>query len=230
ISSEERKEYQEKINALLENVDARNKLSFLGSISSEERKEYQEKINALLESKNIDTSDKLSFLGRISLEEKFFCLETKKLSKTINSQLIHKIGDKGLREQYYRILQNYLIEKQSSLMKLKLYAKKDKLALFLGLNSLGLNSLPALSWKLSKEEKLSLEYSLINLSKNESNKNLLENIYLPFDSREKGITNFGKYLVEWFASLNFLNSLRDVLGISKDLLSNHLALIKEQQK
>ncbi|MEK7167218.1 MAG: hypothetical protein AAB732_02305 [Patescibacteria group bacterium] len=61
--------YSFNISFLLENIDARGKLSFLGSVSLKERKEYQETINALFENENIDTSDKLSFLGA-SLQKK----------------------------------------------------------------------------------------------------------------------------------------------------------------
>jgi hypothetical protein len=230
ITPDERKEYQEQIQKDLEEAEPWQRLEYFGAITPDERKQEQsqEQIQKALE--EAEPGQHLEYFGAITPDERSLSPKAKELCSKIESRLTSEIGDIGLRKEYFRLLRNYLSREDSSLIALnELSIPRGRLSLFLGLEALGANTLAGLSWELDSQQYLDLLYILSRLSQSKENKGLLEGIYLPFRPRDKKVDGFEEPLIEWFRSLDFLNSLGPLLN-SRTILEDHLKFIRERQK
>ncbi len=228
ITEAERANYEEEIEEALSEADSWIRLNYFGTITKEERANYKEEIEESLSEAGLRNN--LAYFGAITPEERKVSQQAEELSSRIMTQITSEIGDVGLRQKYLEMALAYLSKEESSIIALnKLYIPKDKLALALGIESLGSNALPALSWRFSTQQNLELLYSLARLSENKENQKLLQGISLPFRPRSKEVLGFERGLVSWFRSLDFLNSLGENLD-ARTILEQHLNVIQEKQE
>lgn len=233
LSPEERKERKGEIEVVIiemeKNEDWSEILTYYSVLSAEEKSEnnshMQKALNRLLVREN--THEVLEYYSHRPQEDRRIIPEAISIGSRFLTTLKSNVGDVGLRANYCGLLAQRLQNPEGSLVAMQTLIPRDKLSLVTGLECLGVEALPVLSWKLN-EENIQVLLAVVARLVNNQKGSLLEGLILPFRPRGRESAGFEDRLIDWLRHLDFLAGLGPLLG-SDVSLTNHLSNLRELQ-